>query len=93
MLHLFRLQMETTRVMTEAQTVIGLRMIGMAGLVPKAQGETLRRVARTQSAFARAWIDGTQAMLRGGTPVGLAKQSARRTMSDTSGRPGRRPRR
>ena len=68
MLHLIRLQMQTARMMIEAQTVIGLRVMGMAGLMPAAKGENLRMVTEKQIAFADAWMAGTQAMLSGASP-------------------------
>lgn len=40
------------RMLTEAQTVIGLRMAGMAGLWTMTPGETTRMITEKQTAFA-----------------------------------------
>jgi len=60
--------MQTARMMVEAQTVIGLRMMGMAGAMPAAQGESMRMITEKQAAFASAWMAGAQAMLSGASP-------------------------
>lgn len=67
MLELWRLQMRTARMMTEAQTVIGMRMLGMAGLVPSDAGETTRMVREKQAAFAKSGMAVAGALMSGGS--------------------------
>lgn len=54
------LGMEMARLMFEAQTVITLRMLGMAGFWGTSRGEDRRMIVEKQKAFARAgtemWI-------------------------------------
>ena len=69
MMDMMRLQLATARMLTEAQTVIGLRMLGMAGVLPASGGENLRMVTEKQKAFSEAGIAATRAVMRGGTPV------------------------
>ena len=69
MLELWRLQMRAARMMSEAQTVIGMRMLGMAGLVPSEAGETTRMVREKQTAFARSGVAMANAMMTGRTPA------------------------
>jgi hypothetical protein len=56
------------RMLGEAQTVVALRMMGMAGMWPLAEGETLRMVTEKQQAFAQSAFDGTMAAMRGAPP-------------------------
>ena len=70
MMDLMRLQMATARIMVEAQTVIGLRLMGMAGVLPSASNENARMVTEKQAAFARAGLDASRAMAMGAGPVG-----------------------
>ena len=70
MTELMRLQWATARMMAEAQTVIGLRMLGMAGVLPAAKGENARMVAEKQKAFADAGVAATTAWMTGGGAVG-----------------------
>jgi hypothetical protein len=65
MVELFKLQMNTAKMLAEAQTVIALRMLGMAGVLPATKGETLRMVTEKQKAFAEAWIDASTALMTG----------------------------
>ena len=77
MVELFRLQMDTAKMLVEAQTVIALRVLGMAGVLPAAKGENLRMVSEKQTAFARAWMDATTAMMTGeGTQRAYARALA-----------------
>ncbi len=68
-MQLLALQMRTARMMMEAQTVIGMRMMGMAGMIPARPDETSRMVREKQAAFARAAMAGTGAFVTGGTPA------------------------
>ncbi len=65
MLELFRLQMRTAQMMAEAQTVIGIRMMGMAGILPSAKGENLRMISEKQNAFAQSGIAAAGALMTG----------------------------
>lgn len=69
MLELWRLQMRTARMMAEAQLVIGIRMLGMAGIVPSDAGETGRMVREKQAAFARSGMAMAGAMMTGKSPL------------------------
>ena len=64
-----RLNLATAHMLSEAQTVVGLRMMGMAGLRPAAAGETVRMVTEKQAAFAEAGLAMTKALMRGAGPV------------------------
>ena len=69
MMDLIRLQQATLTMMVEAQTVIGIRMLGMAGVLPAASGENLRMVTEKQTAFAQSGIAALGAMMAGKSPV------------------------
>lgn len=56
------------RLLTEAQTVIALRMMGMAGLWTLSDGETTRMFTEKHQAFAQSALDGTRAAMRGAPP-------------------------
>lgn len=82
MLELFRLQMRTARMLAEAQTVIGVRMMGLAGLMPSEEGEMQRMVAEKQTAFALSGLAAMRALMAGKTPAqayGLALTPIGRT--------------
>lgn len=66
---MMRLQFATARMMAEAQTVIGLRMLGMAGVLPAAKGENARMVAEKQRAFTEAGWAATRSMMTGAGPM------------------------
>lgn len=68
MMEAFKLQMRTARMLMEAQAVIGMRLMGMAGLLPSARGETTRMVAEKQAAFSKAWMAGATAAMTGASP-------------------------
>lgn len=70
MTEMMRLQWATARMLTEAQTVIGLRMLGLAGVLPAAKNENLRMVTEKQRAFAEAGMAATTAMMTGAGPMG-----------------------
>ena len=69
LLQMMRLNIATARMMTEAQTVIGLRMLGMAGMVPSATDETPRMVTEKQTAFAKAGLAAATAVMTGRGPL------------------------
>lgn len=56
------------RMLTEAQTVVTLRMMGMAGFWTLAEGETTRMFTEKQQAFAQSALDGAVAAMRGQPP-------------------------
>jgi hypothetical protein len=67
-LDLWRLSMDTGRMLAEAQIVITLRMMGMAGVIPASPGENARmvteKVATAQAAgaaMAKAAMGGASA--------------------------------
>ena len=70
MTEMMRLQFATVRMMAEAQTVIGLRMLGMAGVLPAAPMENARMVSEKQHAFSEAGMAAARAMMTGRGPLG-----------------------
>jgi hypothetical protein len=56
------------RMLAEAQTVIALRMMGMAGFWTLAEGETTRMITEKQEAFAQSALDGAVAAMGGQSP-------------------------
>ena len=89
MLELMRLQMRTAQMLMEAQTVIGLRMLGMAGMMNAAPGENARMVTEKQTAFAQSGIAAFGALMAGKTPAqayGLALTPIGRTTRANSRR-------
>ncbi|WP_299651654.1 antifreeze protein [uncultured Jannaschia sp.] len=69
MMELLRLQMRTAQMMMEAQTVIGLRMLGMAGVMSAAPDENTRMVTEKQTAFAQSGLAAVGALMAGKTPA------------------------
>ncbi|KIT16136.1 hypothetical protein [Jannaschia aquimarina] len=67
----FKLNIATAQMLSEAQTVIGLRLLGMAGVLPAASGENARMVTEKQVAFAKSGAAATKAMMTGSSPVGV----------------------
>jgi hypothetical protein len=51
--------------MAEAQWVMSIRMMGLAGVLPLTQAERQRMVAEKGPAFARAWSDAAAAAQAG----------------------------
>jgi hypothetical protein len=66
---MMRLQMDTALMLTDAQTVIGLRVLGMTGMLRAAPGENVRMVTEKHSAFAEAGIAATEALMSGKSPA------------------------
>jgi hypothetical protein len=56
------------RMMTEAQTVIAFRMMGLAGFWTLGEGETTRMITEKQRAFAHSAAAWTNAAMRGHPP-------------------------
>ncbi|UWQ16946.1 antifreeze protein [Jannaschia sp. M317] len=93
MLELLKLQMRTAHMLTEAQTVIGMRMLGWMGVTPAAKGENARMVTEKQTAFAKAGMAATLALWSGKTPAqayGLALAPIGRTTHSNAQRLTRR---
>ncbi len=56
------------QMLAEAQTVVALRMMGMACMWNLAEGETTRMFTEKQQAFVQSALDGTLAAMRGQPP-------------------------
>ncbi|CUH25305.1 hypothetical protein JSE7799_00689 [Jannaschia seosinensis] len=65
----WKLQMRTAQMMLEAQTVMSLRLMGMAGILPADPGENARMVTEKQTAFAQAGLAAMGAMMAGRSPT------------------------
>ena len=76
--------MDMMRLGVEAQTVVGMRMLGMAGLWPVAPSETSRMVTEKQFAMMDAINVTTNAALTGGLPETVLKDIIRQTRKRTS---------
>lgn len=61
--------MRTARMLAEAQGIVAVRMMGLAGMVPMAPGEAARMVIEKQTAFTQAGLAATAAMMAGRTPT------------------------
>jgi len=86
---MMRLNLATAKMMGEAQTVIGLRMLGMTGMLPASGAEGYRMVAEKQTAFAQAGVAATQAIWRGGSAM-TAMEAALAPISRTTNANSRR---
>jgi hypothetical protein len=65
------------RMLAEAQAVIALRVMGMAGIWTLAEGETLRMITEKQQAFAQSALDGAAAAMRGQPPERILAAAVR----------------
>ena len=72
------------QMLAEAQTVVALRMMGIAGLWTLAEGETTRMITEKQQAFAQSAIDGTMAAMRGQPPERILSALVRPLGRETS---------
>ncbi len=63
--------------MAETQTVMTLRIMGMAGLWPVHPDENERMVSEKGPAFARAMVAGSLAAMRGASPDRVAMAAMR----------------
>jgi len=59
---------EFAHIIAEAQSVIGMRLMGMAGLWSVPASEDHNMISEKIKAMTRASTDATASMLRGGTP-------------------------
>lgn len=69
MFDILALQMRTAQMMFEAQGVVNMRVLGMAGLVDSKPDETLRMVTEKQTVFVQSALAGAGAILAGKTPA------------------------
>ncbi len=65
---LFAVQMKWAGLVMEAQTVMTLRLLAMAGWIPARPGENTRMVLEKGPAISRSAAAATDALLRGKTP-------------------------
>ncbi len=65
------------QMLAEAQTVIALRMSGMAGLWTLAPGETTRMVSEKQQAFSESMLAVTAAAMGGQSPEAILNAAVR----------------
>ncbi|MEM7644765.1 MAG: antifreeze protein [Pseudomonadota bacterium] len=82
-------QWRTAEMIMDAQHVIGMRMLGMAGVLPARPDENLRMVTEKQTAFAQSSLAVMGAMMAGKTPqqaYGLALTPIKRTARANSRR-------
>lgn len=70
---LMRLVFDTTAMLAEAQAVIALRTLGMAGLLPRRDGEEQRMVSEKLAAMAESQAALLGAALGGASPVAMAE--------------------
>lgn len=63
-----KLTTNMTRFALDSQTVIALRMMGMAGVTPQSPDENSRMVAEKGPALMQSYIDASQAALAGKRP-------------------------
>lgn len=89
MFELMRQQWRTAEMIMDAQTVVGMRLLGMAGFLPAKPDENLRMVTEKQTAFAQSGLAAMGAMMAGKTPqqaYGLALTPIKRTARANSRR-------
>ena len=65
---MIRLSLQMTTLMLETQTVMALRLMGIAGMVPALKGENNRMVAEKGPAMLKAYSAGTAAAMSGQRP-------------------------
>lgn len=75
---------EAARLGLEAQTVIGLRIMGLAGLWAMPSSENLRMVSEKQAAFAAAAMAVGTALARGATATTVARRAMTPVRARTS---------
>lgn len=76
---------EFTRMMAEAQAVMTMRMMGMAGFWGMGRGEESRMVLEKQQAFAQAGLAMWKAALGGGQPQAVMRAGIRPLGRKTTG--------
>lgn len=65
---LFALQLKFGTLMMETQTVMTLRMLAMAGIIPARPGENARMVNEKGPAMIKAYAAATDAIMKGQRP-------------------------
>lgn len=71
-LEYWRAALTTGQMMAEAQSVIAMRTMGMAGRWNVTKGENARMVAEKGDAMREAGMAAAGAMMRGASPIGVA---------------------
>jgi hypothetical protein len=83
---LMRLSVDTTRMLAEAQVVIALRLMGMAGVIPTSPGENARMVSEKVAAVQAAGVAMARAAMGGASATDVAaaglKHVGRRTRAN-----------
>ena len=74
---LLSLQMNLASLAFEAQTVIALRLMGMAGALPAKPGEWNRMVGEKPAAFAESWMRAAEATVAGKPADAILEAAAR----------------
>jgi hypothetical protein len=69
MLELMKLQWRTAEMVLQAQVVIGMRMMGMAGMRPARPDENMRMITEKQKAFAQSGMAAMSAAMAGKSPA------------------------
>ena len=69
----WRAGIEAATIVTEAQIVIALRMMGVFGMRPMAAGEPLRMVTEKITAAQASGVAATGALMRGAPPAKVAR--------------------
>ncbi|MHA3977217.1 antifreeze protein [Halovulum sp. GXIMD14794] len=88
---------DMARLMGEAQMVIGMRMLGMAGIWAVKPSENLRMITEKQAAFTRMWIATATATGKGASPDAVMRAAIKPLRQKTApnvrrlGRAGTRP--
>ena len=68
---IFSAQLKWAALMVEAQSVAGLRIMAMTGLIPAHPGENTRMVIEKGPAMGKALAAASEAMMRGQTPTDI----------------------
>ncbi|WP_068296665.1 hypothetical protein [Pararhodobacter sp. CCB-MM2] len=83
----FQLTMRTGLMLIEAQQVIAMRLLGLAGLWRVSPGENARMLLEKIDAGSEAGLAATRALVRGAPPLAIAgaalKPVARRTAANS----------
>ena len=74
---IWRSGFDAWRMLVEAQTVIALRMMGMAGFWTLSESETTLMITEKQQAFAQSALDATAAIMRGQPPERILAAAVR----------------
>ena len=83
-IQMMSLSIRTATMLTEAQMVIGMRMLGMAGMWRVSPSENARMVSEKVSAVQDAALAATRAALQGKSPVTIAEHALKPIRRRTS---------